>query len=73
MARVSCADPSKCLPLERPIEPRDIELLIRLAISRGWQPKSPGQPFLLELEQGALDMNLAVDGMDRGCKTVRRL
>jgi len=35
--------------LKRPIWPKDAERLIRDALSKGWNPRLPGKPFVLQV------------------------
>jgi len=35
--------------VDRPVEPRHVAQMVRLAISRGWKPESPGPAFVLSL------------------------
>jgi hypothetical protein len=36
--------------LKRPVTPKDVEQLVRLAISTGWRPDVPGKVFVLQVD-----------------------
>jgi hypothetical protein len=56
--------------IDRPIEPRHVERLIRLAFSQGWQPMSPGRPFILDVGGadvfGSMSKDVAFDKASNG-------
>jgi hypothetical protein len=50
--------------LKRPIRPKDVERMIKVALSQGWQPRGSGKTFVVRADEGS-EAGDRADAQDR--------